>query len=136
MLCLDSYVIMDVLSDNKEKALKAQKYLTEAGARGGIISSTVLAEVFFHVARRNTVDNASKAITFIKSMENLHIVDANQDISILAGELRHKYYKKSQKELSYLDCIHLATAINKNCNKFITGDKDFEGIEEIETEVY
>ena|SRR3989338_5249270 len=136
MLCLDSYVLMDILSDKADRALKGQKYLEEVKRKGCMLPSTVLAEVFFHVARRNTPDNASKAITFIKSIENLHIVDINQDISIMAGSLRAKYYHHEKRAISYLDCIHLATAIMNNCKKFVTGDKDFKGIEEIEIEVY
>ncbi len=136
MLCLDSYVLMDILSDKEDRIAKGRKYIAEAKAKGGIISSAAFAEVFFHIARRSSVENASKAILFIKSIENIEIIDVNQDISILAGNLRAKYYNRMQKDLSYLNCIYLATAVMNNCKKFITGDKDFKGIEEIETEVY
>ncbi|MBI2971396.1 MAG: PIN domain-containing protein [Candidatus Aenigmarchaeota archaeon] len=127
---------MDILSDNNERVAKAQKYLAEVKLKGGTVSATALAEVFFHIARRRDEESASKAMTFIKSIENLKIVDAGEKTSILAGALRAKYYKSRQREISFLDCIHLATGIVTNCKKFISGDRDFEGIEEIHVEVY
>lgn len=136
MLCLDSYVLLDLLSGKEEKAAKAKKYLLEIESKGGAIAATVLTEVFFHISRRSTHEEAVKAMSFIRAIKNLKVIDINTDMSILAASLRAKYYKNKQREISYLDCIHLATAILTNCKKFITGDKDFEGIEEIEVKVY
>ena len=70
------------------------------------------------------------------SYPNLRIEPANNEITVLAGRLRYKYYKNKQREISYLDCIHLATAILTKCKKFVTGDKDFKDVKELEIEVY
>ncbi|MBI5061889.1 MAG: PIN domain-containing protein [Candidatus Aenigmarchaeota archaeon] len=126
---------MDMLSDSENRTRKAEKWIREVEKEGGKASSLIFSEVIFHVSRRNP-QKVDWAITLIKSIRNLEIVDADESVSILAGRLRHKYYKKTERELSYLDCVHLATAITSGCNKFVTGDKDFSGIEEIEVEVY
>ena len=136
MLCLDSYVMMDALSDIKERSTKAQKYLEEASLAGGVISSTVLTEVFFQIAKRKNIEDAYKALHFIESIENLEILEVSRDIAVSAGNLRTKYYKNKSREISYLDCIHLATGILAGCKKFVTGDRDFRGVEEIEVEIY
>lgn len=136
MLCLDSYVIMDLLSGQESKIANCKKYLSEIETKGGVISSVLLTEVFFHIARRSSPAEAANAISFLRAIKNLAIVDVTQDISLLAGNLRAKYYSRRQREISFMDCIHLATAIIEGCKVFVTGDKDFKGVEEIEAEVY
>ena len=66
----------------------------------------------------------------------MKVVDVNREISIKAAELRASYYKKNKCELSFLDCIHIASAILTKCSKIVTGDKEFLRIKEIRAEVY
>ena len=63
-------------------------------------------------------------------------MDVTDEIAELAGRIRAKNWKKLEKKLTYFDSIHLATAVINNAKKFVTGDRDFRGIEEIAIEVY
>jgi len=45
-----------------------------------------------------------------------------------AAELRHNYYEPGERELSYADALHLATAVvHDDCRVLYTGDPDVEG---------
>jgi predicted nucleic acid-binding protein len=56
------------------------------------------------------------------------------EIAAYAAELRFKYYDPGERELSYADAIHLATAaIHDDCDTLYSGDPDFAGLDEIET---
>ena len=66
----------------------------------------------------------------------MEIVDVTDEIAELAGRLRARYWTKLEKKLTYFDSIHLATAIINNAKKFVTGDKDFKGFEDIPIEIY
>lgn len=138
-IALDTYVFLDLFSGDSRFEGKVKTYMEKVmeGKIKAVISSGVFSELFYHVAKKWGVEKAEERIAFITSYPNLTITPVNNEISILAGRLRYKYYRKPpQREISYLDCIHLATAIFTNCKKFVTGDKDFEDIEEIDIEVY
>jgi predicted nucleic acid-binding protein len=136
MIYLDSYVFLDILSGKKELVERARKFLVEAIKVGYIVSSVVLTEVIYHLLRKGKVEESEDFLVFIESSENLKVVDVNKEIAVLAAKLRNKYYKKGKVGISYLDCIHLATAIVTGCSKFVTGDKDFEVVKEIKVEIY
>ena len=65
---------------------------------------------------------------------NIKVISVTEEIAELAGKLRAKYYSK-ERQISFIDCIHLATAIVSKAEKFVTGDKDFLGVEEIKIEL-
>ena len=130
---LDTFVFMDMLSGQKEAVEKAKKYLQQQA----MVSSIVLAELVFHMVRHG-VHRAKKdeIIFYIRSLENLKIIDVTDEIAEMAGKIRARYWKLLEKKLTYFDSIHIATAIVAGAKKFVTGDKDFRGIKEIEVEVY
>lgn len=55
---------------------------------------------------------------------------------MLAGHLRNKYHHRAKSGVSFLDAIHLATAIQRNADTFVTTGNDFSGIEEITVDIY
>jgi predicted nucleic acid-binding protein len=136
MIYLDSYVFLDLFSGEKELMEKAKKYLERAKKEGCTISTVVLTEVIFHLARKRFENIIEDFLLFVDTFEKMKVVDVNREIALLAGGLRYKYYKKQECELSFLDCIHIATAISTKCSSIVTGDKEFSKIEEIRTEVY
>ncbi len=136
MIYLDTYVLLDIFSGEKELVEKAKKYLMEAKKEGCVISSVVLTEVIFHLLRKGKGEFIEDFLLFVNTFEKLKVVEVDKEIAIMAGKLRAKYYKKRECELSFLDCIHIATAIIKKCRKIVTGDRDFLKVKEIEVEVY
>jgi predicted nucleic acid-binding protein len=136
MIYLDSYVFLDLFSGEKELVKKAKRYLIEARKENCAISTVVLTEVIFHLLRKKFIDTIEDFLLFIDTFKQMKVFEVNRETAIFAGKLRHKYYKKGECELSFLDCIHIATAIFAKCSKIVTGDEDFSKIEEIKVEVY
>lgn len=128
----DTFVFMDMLSGNPELAEKAGTYLK---SNNGVVSSVFLTELAYHVSRRKR-SKASEILSYILLLPNIEIVPVSAEIAKLAGTLRARYRKKIEKKLTYFDCIHLATAISAGCSRFITGDRGFREITEIDVEVY
>jgi predicted nucleic acid-binding protein len=78
-------------------------------------------------------EEAVRAIRNYEHVESLPLVD---EVANYAAELRHDYYGSGERELSYADAIHLATAVvHDDCGVLYTGDPDFEGVDEIKTVV-
>src|SRR3989338_10553361 len=128
----DTFLFMDMLSGNPELAEKAEAYLRNSR---GVVSSILRAELAFHVSRRKR-SKANEILFYVQSLPNIEIIGVDEEIAGLAGLLRSKYRGKIQKKLTYFDCLHLATAMQSKCKKFITGDRGFREITDIEVEVY
>ncbi len=134
MIFLDSWAWIEFFSEgNRWK--KAEHVVALLQNERGIISSTVLMEIRYRFLRKFGKEKADLIIHTIESFENLGIVPATSGVAKYAADLRDKYYQKGEKELSYGDAIHLATAILTGCEKLYSGDPDFENIDEMNTEI-
>ncbi|MBI4162140.1 MAG: PIN domain-containing protein [Candidatus Aenigmarchaeota archaeon] len=130
---LDTFVFMDMLSGQKDLMEKAKKYIVQPS----MVSSIIFAELVFHMVRNGVHKSKKDEILFyVRSLENLEIMNVTGEIAELAGKIRAKNWKKLNKKLTYFDSIHLATALVNNAKRFVTGDKDFRGIEEVAVEIY
>ena len=133
---LDTFVFTDILS-GEELSAKAIQYIEEAKKVGGVISSVQLTELGFHLRRRKSREKTEEILFYVQSLPNLEIVPVTAEIAKNAGLLRARYrHMKTQKKFTYFDCIHLATALAAKCTKFVTGDRGFKEVKEIETEIY
>ena len=80
-----------------------------------------------------TAEEAVRAIHDFEGIESMPLVD---EIAAYAADLRAEYYAPGERELSYADAIHLATAVvHDDCDVLYSGDPDFEEIDAIETVV-
>lgn len=129
----DTFVFMDLLSGREIHTKKAENHLKN---NKGIVSSVLLSELAYHVRRRKGKESMEQVIFYIQSLPNLEIVPVTEEIATLAGRIRAKYRKRIEKNLTYFDCIHIATAIRTECSKFITGDKGFREIKDVRMEIY
>ncbi len=135
-LALDTYVIMDYLSGNERMSGKAESYLKHAKTAEIVISTVSLSEMFYHIAKRGSRSEAMEAVFFLTNIEGIKFKEPTIKICIKAAEVKLNWYSKN-RPLSFIDCINLAMAIEERCDKFVTGDMDFKGIDEnIEIEVY
>jgi predicted nucleic acid-binding protein len=132
IIYLDTFVFMDMLSGQKEHVVKAKKYI----GKKAIVSSVILTELTYHLLRHGAKEKTDEIIFYVKSLPNLTIIDVSNEIAEIAGQIRVRYRRKLNKKLTYFDSIHLATALVNNAKKFVTGDRGFIGIREIEIEVY
>ena len=68
-----------------------------------------------------------QAVEFFRRHQEF-VVPISNDIVIEAMDFRKKHYKN---DLSYVDCIGYSTALENNL-KFLTGDKAFKGMDNVE----
>lgn len=134
MIFLDSWVWIEFFSKGS-RWKKAELVVACLQNEKGIVSSTVLMEIRYQFLRKFGKEKADRVIHIIESFKNLEIVPVTSGVAKYAADLWDKYYQKGEKELSYGDAIHLATAILTGCKKLYSGDTDFENIDEINTEI-
>ncbi len=134
MIFIDSWVWIEYFSED-ERWKKAEDVLEELESDRGIISSLVLAEVRYRILRKFGTEKADRVIHTIESFDTLQVIPVTAEAAKYGADLRDKYYQRGEKELSYADAIHLAVATMTGCDKLYSGDPDFEGLEEVETEI-
>ena len=134
MIFLDSWVWIEFFS-NGNKWKKAEHVVALLQHEKGIISSTVLMEVRYRFLRKFGKEKADRVIHIIENFSNLEIIPVTGGVAKYAADLRDRYYQKGERELSYGDAVHLATAILTGCEKLYSGDPDFENIQGINTEI-
>ncbi len=128
---------MDILSGDPNLAGKALKYLEETKDKGAVVSVVLFTELSYHLRRRISRDKTEEILFYVQSLPCLEIAPLTEDIAKHAGILRARYRRlKIPKKLTYFDCIHLATAIENKCSKFVTGDRGFKDVQEINVEIY
>lgn len=137
MIFLDSWVWLEYIFGG-DKDDKAESLIQRANDpdEGGLIAPTILAEVSYRIRVVEGEETADEAIRAIRDFEHIESVPLIDEIAAYAAELRFTYYEPGERELSYADAIHLATAVVHNdCTVLYSGDPDFADIEEIETVV-
>ena len=112
----DTYALFSILKNNPNYF----KYSDE------VITTSIfnLAEIFYISLRDFGEDDAKKA--YRKFKENIIELDDN----IIFDAMKFRLKRKNQN-LSYADCIGYTLAGKHNL-KFLTGDREFEGMENVE----
>jgi predicted nucleic acid-binding protein len=128
----DTFVFMDLLSGT-DMAKHAEDFIKN---NNGVVSAILLTELAFHVRIRKGKTRMEEVLFYIQSLPNIEIIPVNEEIATLAARIRAKYFKKIEKRLTYFDCIHIATAVVAQCDKFVTGDKGFKDIADVKMEIY
>lgn len=136
MIFLDSWIWLEYVFDGDDAAAAADAIQRANTDAGGLIAPTVIPEVSYRVRRVEddaTAEETVRAIHDFDGIESMPLVDETAEY---AAELRAEYYDPGERELSYADAIHLATAVvHDDCDVLYSGDQDFEGIDAIETVV-
>ncbi len=131
MIGLDSWVFLEYLTEGI-KYEKCKKLIH--GKQRKVISTIALMEVKYKATKKRGRKNTREFLHKIITDPSVVIINVDTKIAERSANLRLKYYKKG-RELSYSDCIHLATSILSKCKKFYSGDPDFKGIKEIPIEI-
>lgn len=137
MIFLDSWVWLEFLFSG-DKADEAERVIERANSpdEGGLIAPTVLAEVSYRVRDVDDEATAEEAVRAIRDYDHVDSLPLIDEIAEYAAELRFEYYEPGERELSYADAIHLATAVvHDECEVLYSGDPDFDDLNEIETVV-
>ena len=116
MLFFDSYAIVELINGNE----KYEKYKDIT-----IVTNTLhLAEVLYSLLLRIDYDKAMEIITNF----DFEFIDITSEISLESASFK---FKHKGKKLSYADCIGYISAIKNNL-LFLTGDKEFEKLPNVE----
>lgn len=137
MIFLDSWVWLEYVFSG-EQAAEAEEVIQQANTAdsGGLITPTVIAEVSYRVRSVEDKATAEETIQAIHDFEYIESMPLVDEIAEYAAELRIELYEPGERELSYADAIHLATAVvHDDCDVLYSGDPDFDDIDVIETVV-
>ena len=136
MIFLDSWIWLEYVFDGDDAAAAANAIQRANTDAGGLIAPTVIADVSYRVRRVEDDAIAEETVRAIHDFDGIESMPLVDEIAEYAAELRAEYYDPGERELSYADAIHLATAVvHDDCDVLYSGDQDFEGIDAIETVV-
>ncbi|CCQ35328.1 uncharacterized protein Nmlp_1117 [Natronomonas moolapensis 8.8.11] len=137
MIFLDSWVWLEfIFSGDKEDEAESLIEQANTAEEGGLIAPTIIAEVSYRVRVVEDRETAKEAVRAIREFEYIESMPLIDDIAEYAAELRFKYYEPGERELSYADAIHVATAVvHDDCSELYFGDPDLADLDEIETGV-
>lgn len=122
---LDANILIYHLRAHPSFGKLATRIFAECKKRQSVVSAIVFSEVFVSLFEQNDVVLIEKYRSFLDSFPRLDIISANQQICLLAAQLRAAYRLKTP------DAIHLATAIDSDCDCFITNDDRLKKVKEI-----
>ena len=112
----DTYALLEIIAGNKNYSNYIDSEI--------IINDFIFAELCYKLIRENGLEKASFYIDrfsrFRKSLDTRTIQEA------MLFRVQHK-----KKDLSAADCISYVMALKYNL-KFLTGDRQFEGMENVE----
>ena len=112
----DSYAVIEVIDGNKNYS----RYIEE-----NVVTSIFnLAEIYWFALNEYQEEKANDIFEKIKKC----VIGIDYETLQSALKFRKKYKKRN---LSYADCIGYNLALNNNL-KFLTGDKEFEDMPNVE----
>ncbi len=118
MVALDTNIYIYFLEKNPKFYESAEKAIKHALSSGPICVPTI---TFMEI--RSGADNTREIIDFFANPQ-FDVCDFTTSLAMLAGELRYDH-----KSLMSADAIHLATALEKGVDQFITNDNHLEKLE-------
>ena len=137
VIFLDSWVWLEFIFSG-DRADTAESLIERADTpeEEGLIAPTIIVEVSYRVRVVEDEKTAREAVRAVQEFEHIESMPLVDEIAEYAAKLRFKYYEPGERELSYADAIHLATAIvHDDCDVLYSGDPDFADLDEIETVV-
>jgi predicted nucleic acid-binding protein len=134
VIFVDSWVWIEFFAED-DRWRDAEAVLERIPEDGAVLAPTVLMEVWYRIQEKTDIERADRVVETIQRFEGLEIVPVTTEAALTAARLREKYYQRGERELSYADAIHLAIAVMTGCETLYSGDPDFEGLDEIETEI-
>ena len=91
----------------------------------GVTSPISLSECLVYPYKLGLIALAQDFIYLIVDGENINFVLIDEDIGNLAAQMRARY------NLSLTDALQIATAIQSNCDAFLTNDLQFKKVREL-----
>ena len=112
----DSYAIIELIKGNEKYDFIKESLI--------ITSAMNLAEVYYALLIEGHRDIGDKIINSL----NVELIELTSEIALKSALFR---FKNKKSELSYIDCMGYILALDNNL-LFLTGDKGFEFMENVE----
>lgn len=112
----DTYAIIELIKGNPNYEFIKDNVI--------ITSSMNIAELYYSLLLENNQEFADKIINSF----NFELIDITSKIAIKSSLFR---FQNKKLKLSYIDCLGYILALKNNL-LFLTGDKDFESLENVE----
>lgn len=119
-LAVEMTLFILALEDNRDFPLASEFFRILSSSKATAYTSVLtVTEALTKSYELNSLNLIPDRLTFIAGAGLITVVDVSRAIALKAAELRAKYRLKTP------DAIHLATALEANCELFLTTDKDF-----------
>lgn len=127
---LDTAPIIYYIEAHEEygPAMKELINYLKPGVMTAFTSVITITEVLPKPVSQKQLPLIDKFLKFLKTGENVQLLDISSDIAELAGHLRGKYHS-----LRAMDAIQLSAAIDAGVEVFITNDHKLLQVSEIKT---
>ncbi|MDO8625759.1 MAG: PIN domain-containing protein [Candidatus Diapherotrites archaeon] len=113
---LDSYAIIEILNQKPQYARFA--------SATGVCTAANLVEVAYHLLSETTPERTRLIMDSLR----VKVLEIPPDAAVEIAAFRKKHAKK---KLSYIDCVGYVVALRNNI-PFVTGDKEFEKMPNVE----
>lgn len=128
-IAIDSMTFIYLLEKNPNYIVKVRNLFESIrDGRSAILSVIGLIEIQTGAKKKKRFLDAQLYKNQILNFPNLTVKEVNYNIAEISSDLRGKY------NISTPDAIHIATAIDAGCSKFITNDIKLKKITEIKVE--
>jgi len=102
MIFLDSWVWCEYVFED-DSFEEAREAVDRAVSEGGIVASTVLAEVSYVMGRESDRETANRAVRAIRGFDELRSLPVTDEVALRGAELRSMYYESGEYGMSYAD---------------------------------
>ncbi len=119
-LTIESSLFILALENNQEFPLAAELFRILSKSKAEAYASVlVIIELMNKTYEVGSLERIPAQLDFISGGGLIALVNVDRAIALKAAEIRAKYHLKTP------DAIHLATALEQNCELFLTADKDY-----------
>jgi len=119
-IALDTSLFILALENNSDFPLATELFRLIPKSKATVYASVlVITEVLNKSYELKHVNRIPDQMDFLTGKGLIDLVEIDKAIALRAAELRAKYSLKTP------DAIHLATAVERNCEYFLTTDNDF-----------
>ena len=126
-LYLDSALLIYWVEGHSDYIAKMDRIIgvIEASPLQGLTSVLTLTEVMVQPLRTGNTDLAQEYHDILVSRDDYTLVSITAEIAISAGAIRAHYNLRTP------DAIHVATAIQTDCDAFLTNDADIRRVTDL-----
>jgi predicted nucleic acid-binding protein len=125
---LDANVVISLVETTRPLTVGQAVLVTsiDRGSDIGVTSELTVAETLVYPFRKENADAVDSFLSFLSDRPSFKTVAISRPVLLRAARIR------AGTRLKLADAIHLATALEAGCTRFLTNDRDFRAGDGIE----